>query len=331
MTRSRVVSIVVVGVGWVASVAVPPAFGAGAGSVAPTPTVHHVRVCSQADPSPDIARGCQGNTAIGVARPNTPSGKFKWLLSNTNSNTDFVTPYPFYGEPPLGDIPVVGDWNGDGKSTIGVVRFDPTTYQWQWILTNDNINPIEPYPLYGSPFFGDIPVVGDWDGDGVDTIGFARANTPSRRFEWHLSNDDGTNTVAPLPLFGQAHVDPGDPDDVPIVGDWNGDSTDTIGVARPDQASQKFKWILKNDNLSSALMPYPRFGQPYGGDIPVVGDWNGDLTSTIGVVRTGANGRFKWIRSNVNRGTITTLGPPYPVLGQPAMNDKPVVGDWNGA
>ena len=67
-----------------------------------------------------------------------------------------------FGEP--GDIPVVGDWDGDGRDGIGVVR--GTT----WLLRNT--------PTAGPPDhtfeFGDadaIPVVGDWDGDGIVSPG----------------------------------------------------------------------------------------------------------------------------------------------------------------
>ena len=69
-----------------------------------------------------------------------------------------------------GDIPVVGDWNGDGIDGIGVVRGS------KWMLRQT--------PSSGSPDlefdFGDaagIPVVGDWNGNGVDTVGRYRSGT----------------------------------------------------------------------------------------------------------------------------------------------------------
>jgi hypothetical protein len=57
-----------------------------------------------------------------------------------------------------------------------------------------------------------------------------------------------------------------------------------------------------------------------GGDVPVVGDWDGSGTQTQGVFRDG-----RWILSN-------TLGSPFgdqeQVFGQ--AGDQPVVGDWDG-
>src|SRR4051812_40575794 len=70
-----------------------------------------------------------------------------------------------YGAP--GDRPVVGDFNKDGRTDIGVVRGNV------WLLRS--------FPSAGVTWrhfaFGrasDTPVVGDWDGDGRDGIGVRR-------------------------------------------------------------------------------------------------------------------------------------------------------------
>jgi hypothetical protein len=94
-----------------------------------------------------------------------------------------------YGLP--GWIPVVGDWNGDGKTTIGVV--DPTTETWY--LRNENSAGAPDFPSfqYGAP--GWKPVVGDWNGDGTTTIG---VQDPAAN--WYLRN--ANNAGAPdIPVF----------------------------------------------------------------------------------------------------------------------------------
>ena len=77
--------------------------------------------------SPSLATERDGTTTIGIYRPAT--GTF--YLSNQSA--------PGYASPDAGiirfgdgtsdaagglpyDIPVVGDWNGDGRDTVGVVR-----------------------------------------------------------------------------------------------------------------------------------------------------------------------------------------------------------------
>ncbi|HVF91463.1 MAG TPA: NBR1-Ig-like domain-containing protein, partial [Blastocatellia bacterium] len=70
---------------------------------------------------------------------------------------------------------------------------------------------------YGIP--NDYPVSGDWNGDGIDTIGIYRDGN------FFLRNSN-TNGVADMVIaFGA-------PGDQPVVGDWDGDGIDTIGVYR---------------------------------------------------------------------------------------------------
>ena len=61
--------------------------------------------------------------------------------------------------------------------------------------------------------------MGDWDCDGIDTVGAYRAASGFAYLR--NSNDFG---FADIQLFF------GDPGDIPIVGDWDGDGCDTLGV-----------------------------------------------------------------------------------------------------
>ena len=67
-----------------------------------------------------------------------------------------------------GDIPVTGDWTGDGNAKVGIFR----SSTGQWFLDKDNSGTYDAQLDYtytfGQP--GDIPVVGDWNGvQGVST------------------------------------------------------------------------------------------------------------------------------------------------------------------
>ena len=68
---------------------------------------------------------------------------------------------------------------------------------------------------------GDIAVVGDWNGDGIYTIGIFRNGV------WFLDMDgDGRWSE------GDVMVEFGQEGDIPVVGDWTGDGISKLGVYR---------------------------------------------------------------------------------------------------
>ena len=72
---------------------------------------------------------------------------------------------------------------------------------------------------FGQP--GDVPVVGDWNGDGVDDLGVYRGGT------WYLDTDGNHTLDAHDQVFKL-----GRPSDMPVAGDWNGDGRDEPGIYR---------------------------------------------------------------------------------------------------
>ena len=66
---------------------------------------------------------------------------------------------------------------------------------------------------------GDIPVVGDWTGDGVEKIGVYRNGT------WYLDTNNNHRLDA-----GDRVVHLGASGDQPVVGNFNGDGRAEIGV-----------------------------------------------------------------------------------------------------
>jgi len=78
------------------------------------------------------------------------NGRFYLRNSNTNGLPDVSFAY---GAP--GDIPTVGDWDGNGIDTVGVFR------NGMFYLRNSNANGAPDISfVYGAA--GDVPVVGDW-------------------------------------------------------------------------------------------------------------------------------------------------------------------------
>ena len=108
-----------------------------------------------------------------------------------------------------GDIPITGDWNGDGHTKVGVYRpsnglFILDTNGDEQFDAGDAV-----YNLGVGQQAGDIPVVGDWNGDGKSKVGLFRQG-----FYWILDyNGDGVFE----PGVDKAYAF-GGPGDVPVVG-----------------------------------------------------------------------------------------------------------------
>ena len=215
--------------------------------------------------------------------------------------------YASFGGP--GDLPVVGDWNGDGiVAEIGVFR------NGAWYLDVNNNGVWNPgidivYASFGGP--GDLPVVGDWNGDGIAAdIGVFRNGA------WYL---DANNNGVWNPGTDIVYASFGGPGDLPVVGDWSGDGlVSEIGVFRNGA------WYL-DANTNGIWNPgtdivYAAFGQT--GDVPIVGDWIGDGATQIGFFRNGSwyldmNGNGVWNPS------VDAVHTSYGGAG-----DLPVTGYW---
>src|SRR3989344_4342981 len=142
-----------------------------------------------------------------------------------------------------------------------------------------------------------------------------------RRIRGYGGNVKYINMIEPLyemrvrPRIADNMITFGKQGDRGIVGDWNNDGTDTIGVYRPSTRT----FFLSNSNTNPNVDTNLAFG--IDGDMPVVGDWNNDGTDTIGVYRPSTR-TFFLSNSNTNPNVDTNLA--FGIDG-----DMPVVGDWN--
>jgi hypothetical protein len=259
----------------------------------------------------------------------------EWILADQNG-----TPIKTYNFGMTGATPVVGDWNGDGVTKIGVFL------DGIWFLDLNGNGVWDEGDLWiklGKA--GDQPVSGDWNGDGKTDIGIFgptwigdsrpivvdpglpdSMNPPKSRPK-NVPPDPADAAVGWRTLkkgnHGRMRSDVidhvfqyGSEGDIAVTGDWNGDGIYTIGIFR------KGVWFLDmvGDGRWGPGDVMVQFGQE--GDIPVVGDWTGDGISKLGVYR---NGKF-YLDTNNNH--QLDAGDKVIELGGPG--DKPVAGDWTG-
>jgi hypothetical protein len=173
------------------------------------------------------------------------------------------------------------------------------TGKGEWHLTD---------PAGGSHSFyfgipGDVPLVGDWNCDGIDTPGMYRR---SNGFAY-LRNSNTTG-VADV----EFHY--GNPSDIPLAGDWDGDCFDTLAIYRPSEG----RVYLSNQLGTRAADQSYVFGNP--GDVPFAGDFDGDGADEIGLRRS--NGL---VYLNFDHDGLADQQFVYGVGG-----DQVLAGDWDG-
>lgn len=203
--------------------------------------------------------------AAPASHPGVVRGGNTWLLRDTLTGGPATT--TFTDGAPGDGIHVMGDWDGDGDKTPGIVRIqgDFQNSHYVWYLRNSNTAGVADVPpfAYGRPSFGfeepgDSPIVGDWDGDGTDTPGVIRG-LGQGTLRW-LLRDSNSGGPADIALsYGRGF-------DEAAVGDWDGDGIDGVGVTR--DVGTNLSWLLRNALTSGPAQI--SFGYGRTDDRPVV-------------------------------------------------------------
>ena len=198
----------------------------------------------------------------------------------------------------MSSVAVAAEGAGD---SIGVVD----TSSGRWYLVDPVTHDVTSF-YFGDP--GDLPLVGDWDCNGVDTVGVYRQS--DAHVYLRNSNSQG---IADIRFFF------GDPGDVAVAGDFNGDGCDTVSLYRPRETRFYIVNELGGDSAGLGAADFSfQFGNP--GDVPISGDWDGDGIDEFGLHRESA-GLFYY------RNTLDTgIADESFLYGD--RGDRAIAGDW---
>ncbi len=200
------------------------------------------------------------------------SNQYGIFLLEDSDNSGLATEIR-YGEKNINWKGIAGDWNGDGWDTIGT--YSPTNSTF--FLRNTNSPGVADVTFIFNPIDTDtnnslIPLSGDWNGNGVSTVGLFDPSTSI----FYLLNRNSTSSSADYVFqFG-----PPQSNWLPITGDWNDDGRDTIGLYSPVEG----KFYLRNSNTGGTADISFRFGPTNASHyLPVSGNWDNQGGDTVGV------------------------------------------------
>ncbi len=227
----------------------------------------------------------------------------------SNESSPSGTPQFTFAFGKASDTILVGDWNGDGKDTLALRSGN--TFTIKNSLTGTGVDSTISFGRADDEVF-----VGDWDGNGTDTLAVRRGN------QIHISNVNLSGRTDKVISFGRVgddlyvgsfdrthpgqdsfavrrgntyfinkaiksgyadiQLDYGRTDDVTLLGDWNGDGEDTLGVVRTVTESTQQSPVVEQSNGAKALA----VAQTFAGRVPYVrGGKTTDGWDCIGMIR----------------------------------------------
>jgi PKD repeat protein len=268
--------------------------------------------------SNDISSTTTKTNFITVYALPTKIGTYKdgvWYLDSDGNGAYESVKDQLYNFGTNGDIPVTGDWNKDGTTEIGYYR-PGTNSIWRLDYNGNGIwdgGVIDRVYMLGTT--DNVPVVGDWNNDGVSEIGYYQ---PGTNGTWRLDfNGNGKwngGVTDRVYVFGTT-------DSVPVTGDWNNDGTTEIGTF----SNGVWRLDYNGNGIWNAGVIDRQYWFGTAGDIPVIGDWNSDGKGEIGVFR---NSSWPW-RLDYNGNGVWNNTPMDKLYKFGLGTDKPVSGKWS--
>ena len=199
--------------------------------------------------------------SIALYDPNTtqffikkPNGDEKIITFNLNNEEEKL-------------IPLTGHWGSDKKSSVGLYSIKNGLFYLKE-ATADNVSALTTFKYeekHEKKHEKIIPLMGDWNGNGSDDIGFY--DQKETVFYLHDAEHAGFK-------FGNAKIN--NPV-TPLVGKWDDSGKDNIGTYNAENGV----FMLRYEHDTVITVDHFRFGPINKMTTPLVGDWDGSGTDKI--------------------------------------------------
>jgi hypothetical protein len=220
-----------------------------------------------------------------------PSNGTWYVMQNDGASSPIIQAWGASG-----DVPVPGDYDGDGIIDIAVWR--PSNGTW-YVRPSTHPGTFVAYAWGAS---GDVPVPGDYDGDGKTDYAVWRPSSGT----WYILPSSHPGTFIGVAWGGSG--------DTPVPGDYDGDGKTDYAVWRSTNGT----WYIVPSTHPGTFV-----GVAWGGsgDVPVAGDYDGDGKTDYAVFRP-SNGTWYVVPSS--------KPSPFVATNWGANGDTPVPGDFDG-
>jgi hypothetical protein len=236
---------------------------------------------------------CDGVDTPGLYRQSDGYVYLRNRNTQGNANISF-----FFGNP--GDIPVAGDFNANGCDTLSIYRpSNQTFYIINKLGTNDGgLGAAEYSFVFGNP--GDKPFIGDFNGNGQDTIGLHRESTGLVYYRNTNTQGSADNQF----LFGN-------PGDRLIAGDWNSNGVDSPGLFRPSNTTIYLRYQNSQGNADESSTWGDSSWLPVAGpmgtvDVPSGSETVDEFVAAFEAATRSSDG--DWLYSRIHPQALQVLG-----------------------
>jgi hypothetical protein len=245
-----------------------------------------------------------GKTDYAIVRNTggSPGGEMTWFIHNGAGYTERQWGLST-------DIPVAGDFDGDGKDDLTVYRPEQNNSYFYTLRSSDGTVLARQLGT-----LGDNPsIVGDYSGDGVDDYAVYRqgASAGQPSFWYYRHSVLGESHVFTAVQYGAAG-------DTPAPGDYDGDNRFDFCVRRDNGDGQGVFYLKKSTGGDEAVF----WGAP--DDLIAPGDYDGDDRTDFAVARR-SDGHLLWSVLGRSNNNIIHFGEQWGIA-----TDFPAQGDYDG-